>query len=365
MIHKVGLLPAGNHQQVPFAYKMFSREDETGWAQSTSFKKSFSVDVEIEFVGVWDTVCSVGLIPHTLPFTASNTAIRYFRHAISLDEHRAKFKANYYHLRHDDDQKGTKLGEMPRSNQRHPYYHRPHHDHDHKGKSQYEEEYDHRPTTTNVREVWFAGCHCDVGGGSVANGTPNSLARIPLRWMIRQCFMVDTGIQFYRESFKGIGLDPDTLYPFVTPRPAALKAEESVVSRLKASAHNAEPTDATLTDEVQTSSTAASTFKSEEDEELVDALCPIYDELKLSKTWWILELIPLKHRVQTRHDTAWHTYWRMNLGGPREIPRSVREKKEKLYVHRSVKIRMEAEGLDGGKYVPRAKFEEQEFEWVD
>jgi len=157
---------------------MFSRDDEIGWNQSTSFKKAFSVDVEIEFVGVWyaflfhtprtrhltcrrrDTVCSVGLLPHTLPFTASNTAIRYFRHAVSLDEHRAKFKANYYHLRHDDDQKGTKLGEMPRSNQRHPHYHRPHHDHDHKGKSQYEEEYDKRPTVTDVREVWFAGCHC-------------------------------------------------------------------------------------------------------------------------------------------------------------------------------------------------------------
>ena len=56
-----------------------------------------------------DTVCSVGIVPpsHTLPFTSSNTSIRYFRHAISLDEHRAKFKANYYHLRKPEDQKGT------------------------------------------------------------------------------------------------------------------------------------------------------------------------------------------------------------------------------------------------------------------
>jgi len=366
MIHKVGLLPAGNHQQVPFAYKMFSSEDETGWAQSTSFKKAFSVDVEIEFVGVWDTVCSVGLLPHTLPFTASNTAIRYFRHAISLDEHRAKFKANHYHLRSPEDEKGTKLGEMPRSNQRHPHYHRLQDHHNHKGKSQYEAEYEGKHTETNVHEVWFSGCHCDVGGGSVANGTRNSSARIPLRWMIRQCFLANTGIQFYRESFKDIGLDPNTLYPFVTPRPPALKAEESVISQLKASAHNVEPTDATLTDdEVQASPTTASTFKSEEDEELVDALCPIYDELKLSKTWWILEILPLRHRMQSRSDMLWNSYWRMNLGRPREVPRAVREKREKIYVHRSVKIRMEAEGLDGGKYAPRAKFEDQEFEWAD
>ena len=50
---QVGLLPAGNHQQVPFAYKMFSRNDQTGWDQSIVFKKAFSIDVQIEFVGVW------------------------------------------------------------------------------------------------------------------------------------------------------------------------------------------------------------------------------------------------------------------------------------------------------------------------
>ena len=32
---------------------MFTRNDDVGWRQSTVFKKSFSMDVEIEFVGVW------------------------------------------------------------------------------------------------------------------------------------------------------------------------------------------------------------------------------------------------------------------------------------------------------------------------
>jgi hypothetical protein len=53
MLHKVGLLPAGNFQQVPFAYKMYTRADDIGWEQSTEFKRAFSVDVSIEFVGVW------------------------------------------------------------------------------------------------------------------------------------------------------------------------------------------------------------------------------------------------------------------------------------------------------------------------
>lgn len=43
-----------------------------------------------------DTVSSVGLIPRRLPFTTSNTIVCTFRHAISLDERRAKFKANLW-----------------------------------------------------------------------------------------------------------------------------------------------------------------------------------------------------------------------------------------------------------------------------
>ena len=53
MLHKVGLLPAGNHQQVPFAYKMYTRADNVGWEQSDEFKKAFSVEVPIEFIRVW------------------------------------------------------------------------------------------------------------------------------------------------------------------------------------------------------------------------------------------------------------------------------------------------------------------------
>ena len=43
-----------------------------------------------------DTVSSVGLVPRRLPFTTSNTVVHTFRHAVSLDERRAKFKANLW-----------------------------------------------------------------------------------------------------------------------------------------------------------------------------------------------------------------------------------------------------------------------------
>jgi hypothetical protein len=53
MIHKVGLLPLWNIQQVPFAYKMYTKADKVGWKQSNAFKKTFCIDVDIEFLGVW------------------------------------------------------------------------------------------------------------------------------------------------------------------------------------------------------------------------------------------------------------------------------------------------------------------------
>ena len=32
---------------------MFTRDDEWGWTQSREFKKTFSMDVDIDFIGVW------------------------------------------------------------------------------------------------------------------------------------------------------------------------------------------------------------------------------------------------------------------------------------------------------------------------
>lgn len=37
ILPKVGLLPAGNEQQVPFAYKMYRQDTELGWKQSVLF----------------------------------------------------------------------------------------------------------------------------------------------------------------------------------------------------------------------------------------------------------------------------------------------------------------------------------------
>jgi uncharacterized protein (DUF2235 family) len=41
-------------------------------------------------------VDAVGLVQRSLPFTTSNTIVRTFRQALSLDERRAKYKANLW-----------------------------------------------------------------------------------------------------------------------------------------------------------------------------------------------------------------------------------------------------------------------------
>ncbi|KAF8627442.1 hypothetical protein AX17_006256, partial [Amanita inopinata Kibby_2008] len=202
-LYKIGLLPRDNQEQIPFAYRLYKREDPAGLALCPGFKQTYCQNVTIEFVGVWDTVASVGIIAgRTLPFTTSNSAIRTFRHALSLDERRAKFRPNTYHRPSPDSagaildpehaspilspNGGQRTGFMPikglkgrlRSNRVNEV--KPNNEDDREA--------------TDVLEVWFAGCHSDVGGGAVLNGSPHSLANITLRWMVREVMTSQCGV---------------------------------------------------------------------------------------------------------------------------------------------------------------------------
>ncbi|KAL0575406.1 hypothetical protein V5O48_006577 [Marasmius crinis-equi] len=387
MLHKVGLLPADNWQQVPFAYKMYTRTDKVGWEQSNAFKKAFSVDVPIEFLGVWDTVDSVGMIPKRLPFTTSNTILRTFRHAVSLDERRAKFKANLWNRPNEEETKlgmhHTKLAhsETPRSSissgkkpakrqksshdQEQPSFHWL--DDEDEALDSYEGQYSAQieNLSTDVEEVWFAGCHSDVGGGSVVNSTRHSLARIPLRWMIRECFKAGTGIMFDSQRLRDVGLDPTTLYPFVTPRPQRLsgcsarlqtapsESKQPWIKRIfsKRSAPCAHEHPPLGEDKPGRRLT-------EEEEELRDAIAPMYDQLELRPFWWMLELLPMEFRYQ-RGDNKWVSWFGMNLARPRFIPK---QRAHGFKVHRSVQLRMEA--CHEKKYSPRPLFSVNPI-WVD
>lgn len=149
------------------------------------------------------------------------------------------------------------------------------------------------------------------------NNEPHTLARIPLRWMIRECYKLNTGIIFDAHMLKyEVGMDVDSLQaPFkpptqVLPQGQSLKLPGSGEKQgftLSRSIPVAIYSGITLPfrwswnkvthlryhkivppppprDDTQ--------FKGEGHEELEDALCPIYDQLHLHWYWKVMEYIP-------------------------------------------------------------------------
>lgn len=170
--------------------------------------------------------------------------------------------------------------------------------------------------------------------------------------MIRECFKADTGIMFSIKGLREVGIDPTSLYPLVKPRLPPLSAEGYKIQAIERDYERF----AGLSDVLGP--------KTEEQHELLDALSPIYDQLSLSRSWWILEILPFKHKHQ-KDDHSWASIHGWNLGRGRYIPRQEHE----VRVHRSVKMRIEAEHKNGEKYVPKASFETAlasgTLKWVD
>ncbi|KAJ7852645.1 hypothetical protein B0H14DRAFT_2444613, partial [Mycena olivaceomarginata] len=148
MIETIGLIDAGNDDLIPFAYEIYSERHKGGLTQhakdiARTFKETCAREIRIHFVGVWDTVSSIGVFRgKPLPLTSTAEHICTVRHALALDERRVKFLPEY--INHGD------------------------------------------PTSTSlpidIKEVWFAGSHSDIGGGLQENTTLN-LSSVPLLWM--------------------------------------------------------------------------------------------------------------------------------------------------------------------------------------
>jgi hypothetical protein len=140
----------------------------------------------------------------------------------------------------------------------------------------------------------------DVGGGSVENTTPHSLARISLRWMIRECFKTKTGILFEVDKLWDLGLNPNSLWPIVAPsRPRSLSAEGMLI---RAKPKDVKAAAAQAKREIDEEHSEAHEDM-EEHEELQDALSPIYDQLDEWWVWRLVEWLPLTQRRQLADGT--------------------------------------------------------------
>ena len=149
MLHMFSLAAPGNDALVPYAVDMMWKisklkrpQDITAYFKlAEDFKGTISCrECKVHFLGVWDTVNSVGWIgsPLALPFTRENPSVGIARHAKAIDEARAFFRVNWF---------------KPASSQ-------------------------------DVLEVWFPGSHCDVGGGfpEIESG----MSKFPLQWMANE-----------------------------------------------------------------------------------------------------------------------------------------------------------------------------------
>jgi uncharacterized protein (DUF2235 family) len=155
-LHKCGLPEDGADNLLPYFMRMF--QDTTNWKVGDDFKATFGRRCHVHFLGLWDTVSTIGWVynPKHFPYTRSNPNVSFVRHAVALDERRCFFRTNLWGL---PDREPTANLATPEQ---------------------------------DALELWFPGVHCDVGGGYPEQDS--ALWKISFAWMIRQAEAV--GLRF-------------------------------------------------------------------------------------------------------------------------------------------------------------------------
>ena len=255
VLHMYGLLCPGNEGLIPYVTRMFAHASKNlakhkdTFDVANHFKATFSRDVTLHFVGVWDTVSSVGWIydPVTLPFSGRNPDMKIGRHAVSIDERRCFFRDNLWG-------KPFEPGE-------------PHYRFDIK---------------QDIKQVWFAGVHSDIGGSYPEK--ESGLSKLTLEWMLREASLAGLIVDPARVAVMlgRMPLPTGERLPYATPDPAAL-------------IHNS-----------------------------------------LTAAWWPIEFFP--HQYYDKQAKA--KKWRIPLGARRLIPLD-----KSIVMHESVQQRLDA-GVD-------------------
>lgn len=151
-IHMMGLLEQGCENLIPYAFDIYVKK-KPDFKIAVGFKATFSRTCPIHFMGIWDTVSSVGYLGNwkTYPYTANNSSISCVRHAVAIDERRAFYNQNSL----DTSIRGQ-----------------------------------------DIKEVWFAGVHSDVGGSYTE--LDSGLSKIALQWMLNEASQKGLQIDYRR-----------------------------------------------------------------------------------------------------------------------------------------------------------------------
>ncbi|MCD2197059.1 DUF2235 domain-containing protein [Actinomycetospora endophytica] len=163
-IRNCGVLRPEHVDRLDEAYSLYRRRDDDSAPDSdeaAEFRARYSFETRIRFIGVWDTVGSLGIPlsgielvdqlnrPWQFHDTQLSSTVDAACHAIAVDEQRRPFRPTLWN---------PPAGEVPR------------------------------------HQTWFAGCHGDVGGGNTEHG----LSDVTLRWMAQHA--VGAGLALLPDS---------------------------------------------------------------------------------------------------------------------------------------------------------------------
>jgi uncharacterized protein (DUF2235 family) len=165
LLRKCGLLRREFAGKLDSAYELYRRRDDRSRpseTEATLFRRSFSHEPRIHFVGVWDTVGALGIpVDGLLPMISDkwkfhdvklSSRVDHAYHALAIDEKRRAFAPTLWEQQHD------------------------------------------APPHQVLEQVWFAGVHSNIGGGYASTG----LSGLALEWMARKATACGLAIDFAR-----------------------------------------------------------------------------------------------------------------------------------------------------------------------
>ncbi|KAE8139262.1 hypothetical protein BDV38DRAFT_281425 [Aspergillus pseudotamarii] len=375
MLDEIGLLEAGNEELLRFAWKTFAKwqqrrgntEEKARLAKyMEAFRETFSRPVsQIRFLGLFDTVNSVPRFENAwmqrsrFPYTA-RTRARVIRHAVSIDERRAKFRQDLigevkpstptgptsrrqqvrdhlarhhlylphdpaHHRHHHEKEQLKGAAGTPAKTRTHKAYRPParHLRDDHSARSLPSAAASHSSLSLeseedeeqDIEEVWFPGCHADIGGGwELEDGEGYALSHAPLVWMVEKA--QEAGVKFSVKKRKAFNCwhDPGCL---------AQGREQDTASPEN---HMSNPQPIVIAPGSTDEKAGISHFEHALRRSSTDG--KIHDCLQFRKglpwtsvlSWKVMEYIPFR-RMDLQEDGSWKPIrWPLPRGEVRDIP---------------------------------------------
>ena len=223
LIRNCGILKSNDLTLIEQAYEIYRNRDnaelDPNGSISTAFRKKNSYPeelVKIKFIGVWDTVGSLGIPVHFFPWidknkyqfhdtTLSGIVDNAFQ-ALAVDERRSNFQPTLWTLNPDVSK---------------------------------------RPPRQVMEQVWFSGVHSNIGGGYADTG----LSDLTFAWMVEKAKLCGLGFdepylasllnpnvegELYNSKTGIFELTPDYVRPVLKTPLSNESVHPSVYYRIKA-----------------------------------------------------------------------------------------------------------------------------------